>query len=170
MTRVWSEGFELQDLIGYTYSGVSIQTGIKRSGAASIRTTKTSTYFQKSITAISEFYLRFGMYIDTYSTLGRMEIKWFSGATVLGTLFVSHSGVLSVEVGAGYGAVATGSTTLGLDSWYLIELHVKIDDSTGSIDVKVDGNSDIAYSGDTKPGFPRTGESLSSLTKIARTA
>jgi hypothetical protein len=55
----------------------------------------------------------------------------------------------------GSNAVAYG-TFMNLDTWYHIQLRVKIADAGGVIQVKLDGNVDIDYSGDTKPGAGTT--------------
>jgi hypothetical protein len=48
--------------------------------------------------------------------------------------------------------VATGTTALGFSTTHLIEVRVKVADSGGIIQVKLNGVLDIDYSGDTKPG------------------
>ena len=156
MTRVWSEGFEMRDLIGITNSGAAINTTTKRSGGASIRLTKSNLYFQKSITGIDEFYIRFGIYIDTFSTNGYIEYQWLNTSTVLGRLWVSHTGVLNLSIGSNYTILDSSPYILSVDTWYLIEAHILIDDAAGSVDVEIDGVNYISYSGDTKPGADTT--------------
>ena len=156
MTRVWSEGFEMQDLLGYGTG--SINTSIKRSGGASVFL-DTGVKLTKQITAISEFYLRFGLYIKAMWTNGPLYIQWKSGSTVLGSIILNSSRVLYYSAGSGSGVTSAGTSILSTGVWYLIEIHVKIADS-GNVDVKLDGNAEITYAGDTKPGAETTVDSI----------
>ena len=49
---------------------------------------------------------------------------------------------------AGGSTLATGTAILTLDTWYVIEIYVKIANA-GQVAVKVNGVTDISYSGDT---------------------
>jgi len=159
MTRVWTEGFEMQDLVEITHVGGVINTTIKRSGGASLKLYDyQSASFTKSITAVSEFYLRFGLY--THDTV---YIYWKKGGTTLG--YVKYlSGTLSISSGA---LSDSGSTILVPDSWYLIEIHVKIDDATGAVDVRLDGVLECNVSGDTKPSADTTVDTLYFIASIS---
>ena len=150
MTRVLSEGFELQDTVGLTTTG-SINTSIKRSGSASLNIAG-AKYITYTVSDLSEFYLRVPFYITGNNTINRLlYIQWRKGTTVLGTLQVNTLGTSVFNLSIS-GTVASGTITIEESVWYAIEIHVKIDDSVGEIGLKVDGNLDIDYSGDTKPG------------------
>jgi len=160
MTRLLSTGFEMQDTIGWTVSvsGVTINTSIYRSGAASLgfaestTTAKTAYYVLPSATA--EGYIRFGLYISGYSpgSYNHSYMAWYKGGTILGSIRFAYNNPLRICNSAGT-IVATGTTLLLQNIWYLIEIHVKIADS-GNYDVKIEGltEASLAYSGDTKPG------------------
>lgn len=46
-----------------------------------------------------------------------------------------------------------GTTVLSASTWYYLELKVKIDDTTGTVDLKIDGVSELALTGqDTRNG------------------
>ena len=156
MTRVWSEGFELQDMVGYTLGAYypTISTAVKRSGAAScLFKSYESGNMYKSITAISEFYLRVAIYKDTTSRTD--YIIWRSGGTSLG--YVSIGSQITISSAA---LSDVGSTTLSINTWYLLEIHVKIDDATGAVDVKIDGVAECNVAGDTKPGADTTVDNI----------
>lgn len=51
--------------------------------------------------------------------------------------------------------VASGAVPFYINTWNLIEFHVKIADA-GTIETKINGVADISYSGDTKPGASTT--------------
>jgi hypothetical protein len=155
MTRVWSEGFEMRDLVGYTASaGAGISTTVKRSGGASFYSYDwTSGYLNKSITAVSELYLRFATYLDNTDT---RTLTWYHDATELGHIHISTGGInISTN-----GLTDAGAHTLSASAWFMIEVHIKIDDATGVVEVKFDGIAECDVSGDTKPGADTTVTSL----------
>ena len=160
MTRLWTDGFEFQDLYGYcTGSDSGINTTIKRSGNASAsigNSGPTSNgWFKLTFDAIDEFYLRAGIYVDA-SNLWPF-IRWKSGDTVVGYIFFSTCNVIAANV-TGVGNVAFGDTNLFEFVWYLLEIHVKINATTGVIEVKIDGKStlEIDYTGNTGSGTVNT--------------
>ena len=154
MTRVWSEGFEMQDLVGYTTAGGIIDTTYKRSGnAAFIDGSYNYGYLTKAITGVSEFFVRFATYLKSGTTV---DFIWKNGGTTLGTISINSSGI-SISAN---GLTASGSTILSMGIWYLIEAHIKIDDATGAVEVKLEGNSECSVSGDTKIGAITTSDSL----------
>jgi hypothetical protein len=151
MTRVWSEGFEMRDLVGYSTSGgAGISTTVKRSGGASFYAFDWQYgYFNKSITAVSELYLRFATYLDSTNV---RTLTWYHDATELGHIYIAASGInISTN-----GLTDAGVRTISTDSWYLIEVHIKIDDAAGVVEVKFDGLAECDVSGDTKPGADTT--------------
>ena len=151
MTRVWSEGFEMRDLVGYTTSGgAGISTSVKRSGGASFYSFDWEYgYFNKSITAVSELYLRFATYLDSTNI---RTLYWYHDATELGHIHISTAGInISTN-----GLTDAGVHTLSSSTWLLIEVHIKIDDATGVVEVKYEGLAECDVSGDTKPGADTT--------------
>ena len=157
MTRLWTDGFEFQDLYGYCSGGVwaSASTVQKRSGNASakiLNSGPTATGFINfSFDAVDEFYLRVGLYVDT--TKDWPQIIWYSGVTEVGYIhFTTCNKVIAVATGIGQ--VGTGTTSLFESVWYLIEIHVKLNATTGVMQVKIDGKStlEIDYTGNTGSG------------------
>jgi len=151
MTRVWSEGFEMLDLIGYPSVTAAISTTYKRSGVAGLYFS--NSYFTKSITAIAEGYLRFGFYYvgGTGDSIRKALIYWRNSATSLGYIEINYltGGFINIII-PGVGS-AMGAIPIAQSTWYLIEIYIKIDDAAGVVTVKVDGVTDASYSGDTKP-------------------
>jgi len=154
MTRVWTEGFEMRDLVGYTHYGGVISTTVKRSGAASLAAFEyTFCSFTKTITAVSEFYLRIGIYLNSTETT---VFQWKKGGTVLGTINISTAGItISCN-----GLTATGAYIPVVNTWFILEVHVKIDDAAGTVALKYEGTTDASVSGDTKPGADTTVDTL----------
>ena len=48
--------------------------------------------------------------------------------------------------------MATGTPLRMMSGWFLLEAHIKIHDTTGIVEVRYDGQNDVSFSGDTKPG------------------
>jgi len=157
MTRIWTDGFEIQDLNGYCvgFDG-SINTTFKRSGAASAKVQNSGPTSNGTIafsfTPVSEFYLRFGVYIVTTDLWP--FIIWRSGATEKGKIYFTGCNVISAYSNATGTVVDTGDTPLFESVWYLIEVHVKMDATTGKIEAKLDGKStlEVDFTGNTGAG------------------
>ena len=156
MARVWTDGFEIQDLNEYcvgTTAGMS--TAQARSGLASAYIQNSgpggdgSLYF--SFDSISEFYLRFGIFVNTTGAWPYMS--WKSAGTTLGYVGFTGCNILAAYT-TGAGLVGQGSTSVYEGVWYLVEIHVKIDGTNGVIQVKLDGMSEleIDFAGNTGAG------------------
>ena len=156
MTRLWTDGFEFRDLVGYcTGFSAGINTTVKRSGNASAKIANTGPtsegWFTFSFDPISEFYLRFGMYVDTSKDWP--QIIWRSGSTDAGYVNFGTCNIIRAVTTVG-GLVGTGTTSLFESVWYLIEVHVIMNATTGKIEVKLDGMStlEIDFTGNTGAG------------------
>ena len=156
MTRLWTDGFEFQDLNGYCFGWTAgIDTTVKRSGNASAKIVNTGPtsegWFTFSFDPISEFYLRFGMYVDTSKDWP--QIIWRSGSTDAGDIRFGSCNVINAATTVG-GIVGIGTISLFESVWYLIEVHVIMNATTGKIEVKLDGMStlEIDFTGNTGAG------------------
>ena len=154
MTRIWTEGWELKDTVGYITTSGSVSTSAKRSGSASFQLSGGTGILDsvaKSFTATSEIYLRYAFYVQS-GLSPYNQVSWRKGTTVIG----------KVEYSSGYNVITagalsdTGIINIILDTWYLLEVHIKIDNAAGVIEVKLDGNADCDVSGDTQPGADTT--------------
>ena len=148
MARIFTEGFELKDGAFFDIPAGSINTTIKRSGNASWFINGTSG--RKIVAGTSEIYIRIGFnHADTATT---SIFRWYKGATELGSIrYSSVNGKINIYTGTAT-LVDVGDISITLNTWYLLEAHIKISDTVGVIDVKIDGASDATFSGDTKPG------------------
>ena len=118
-----------------------------------------SNYLTFTLSSVqSEVYLQFGFYYagvlrggSTYSGV----LRWKSSAgNILGTMrWVDASGCLNTYTGNNATLVGSGVTPINpAGTWFVIEAHIKIDSSSGIIDVRVDGVPDSSFTGNTKPG------------------
>jgi hypothetical protein len=151
MARVFTDGAEMGDLLFLTtYSGADVSiTATARSGSYAYQMSKNidNRFMSKSLpSALSEFYYRQAFRVSAEQDI----FMWYKGTTLLGYINAAPGGYLRAYVSTSL--VATGTTLLAASTWYLVEVHVKIDDSTGDITVKLDGLVELTFSGDTKPG------------------
>ena len=145
MTRVWSEGFEMKDMVGYAQT-YCYADGTPRSGAASMRCLGgflTTASLTKNITAVSELYFRFATHMGGRET----TLYFINGGTTLCTIVITRNNLISISCN---GLTDTGTHTILAGYWYLIEVHIKIDNTVGVVEVKVDGLDDCDVSGDTE--------------------
>ena len=157
MARVFTDGAEFQDLLLWDYTlSAYIETTIKRSGGASYRVAGGNKYLQKNILDISEFYLRAAYNFGSIEASNISDfLNWNDSTTNLGSIRVDGpSRFLKAYVGGTL--VGTGTIAINTNTWYLVEVHLKLADAGGDLEVKVDGIIDIDFSGDTKPGSSTT--------------
>lgn len=170
MARIFTLGPEIMDLAGEKLSSgsFSVSNGrktLKGSGGdpASYDTVANNTL---AFTATSEIYFRGCFYndikdeyyIDGGDAYG--QIRFRTGTT-------THCRVCWGTAGSGYPGLMAGYSTststvtrtakfLERGVWYRIEVHVIIHDTNGLIEVKVDDELVLTYSGDTKNGSTAT--------------
>lgn len=152
MTRLFTDGAEMGDLLALESpaANFTVSSTVARSGTYCYRTGgNSSNTANKSVTAGTAFYVRFGWY---FSAVGaHRPLKWYGSGTEMGSLRQnSSSGKLELYTSTGTLQV-TGTLVLAPTTWYLIEVYILYADS-GTLTVKVDGIQDATFSGDTKPG------------------
>jgi hypothetical protein len=153
MARIFIDGFESgQDDLWDTESNANAvsSTGLDMDGDYCLDLNMNTEFIEKNITADDEMYFAF-LYRATNDGSSEQMITVYNGSTVI--LHVWRTGVAQVmkaHSGA-YTLLATGSKSLAINTTYLIEVHFKVADSGGRVEVKVDNISDIDFTGDTKP-------------------
>jgi len=159
MARIFTDGGEHPEGVN-VWTGFSTITRVSspvRSGLFSYKTPWNGNMY-KSFTGFSEGYFRVGWRISgNYNDY--KSIRFRNGNTELITLGLSTVN-RNFQILIGGSVVATGTFVYNIDIFYLLEFHIKIADSGGIIQLKVDGNLDIDYSGDTQPGALTTIDNL----------
>lgn len=156
MTRLITDGAEFGDVLLFsTLSGITADTGVVRSGLYSYKAIANSNNFTITLSAaLSEFYFRMAVYIT-----GVLRLKFRSGTTVMASITRNTStGILELHFGD-YDSgtiLVNGSIGTSLNTWYLVEVHLKIHDTSGEASFKIDGNSEGSFTGDTRNGTPTT--------------
>jgi len=159
MARIYTEGFEMGDGLFWTNTNEgTINTTYKRSGNYSWRLGSNLEAY-RNITGLSSFYARIGYRPESgFSQDGTYILIWRNGTTVHGSVRLSDAGVLIAYRSTTL--VATGSIPVARDVWSLIEVYVLIDDTVGRIITKVDGITDIDFTGDTRNGTSTTADNI----------
>lgn len=173
MTRLWTEGFEAGDLLGWTALALSnsdIRTTPKRSGNAAFVlggagggfdsfSNAMAYYFLLNSQSSSEGYFRFCLYLPSgwpssgIQAIGTYDWRcyWRNGGTALGSISVNSDRKICIYTGTTL--VGTSTKTLNYNQWYIIECHIDIS-TTGILEARIDGLPDptLKYYGNCKPG------------------
>ena len=150
MARVWTDGFELGGLRGYFLNGGGIGTSSAESygGSRSLQFTTASRYARLTLpAALVEGYARLAC---RYSSSQDGFRFYASSAEVFRVVRNTSTGYIEIRDGSN-NVLDTGGTLTNNDIWYVVEVHWVIGE-TGTIEVKVDGEIDSSYSGDTRFG------------------
>lgn len=107
-------------------------------------------YVGKDITADDEMYFAF-LYRHTSASYTKSAIEVFNGTTSLVRIQVAATTNLILAY-VGSGLVETGAKVLSPSVTYLFEVRIKIANSGGRIEVKIDSIQDIDFTGDTQTG------------------
>jgi len=145
-------GVEAGSLRAFTsYVGSpSVSSAVKRTGAYSLYIDR----YDRSVTIVlntgpSEIYIRCGIYATVYARDSAPAIYFCDasgtvqvaiGFSIAGTLQLFHS----------YDTVIATGSPIVFNTWYCLEARLKIDNSAGVAQVKMDGVLEIDYAGDTQ--------------------
>lgn len=99
---------------------------------------------------VSELYGRAAIYFDSEGITYDTDVLVFrdEDATELITIRY-YSGRQALDITRGGVALATGSFALAAGRWYVMEFHVVINNSSGSVVVKINGVTHTSFTGDT---------------------
>jgi hypothetical protein len=152
MARIFIDGFESggDDLWDAESNATVISSaGLDMDGDYCLDLNDLAEYIQKDITADDEMYFAF-LYRPTDVTGSEAIMGVFNGGTLLiGFGRPAAAGGIQAYRGL-YTSIVTGTKTFNINTTYLIEIRIKIADSGGRIELKVDGVADIDFTGDTK--------------------
>jgi|DEB0MinimDraft_10_1074344.scaffolds.fasta_scaffold06501_2 hypothetical protein len=94
-----------------------------------------------SQTTTDTFFIQFAVNISLFGTADYL-LQVFSGTTTQGSLYVTASGAIQYRRGTTT-VLGTSSGSLSAATWHYIELEVNVNDSTGTVLLKVDGVTEI---------------------------
>jgi len=154
MARIFLDGLESGGVDLFTAnSGATVvsTSGLSMDGTYCLEINGSGDYVTKNVTAASEMYFAFLYRPTSYSN---SIIAFYMGAVLLGQLRLSSTG--NIVTYSSTTILQTSADILAIGTTYLIEVHYKIADSGGQLDVKLNGLQILTYLGDTKPGTETT--------------
>lgn len=155
MARIFMTGFEAGSVGVFTSNnGATISNGTVRTGAYSLDLTGSSDSAQQIIDPATELFFRIGIYITGFSyEAAYLQLFDADGAVCLTFTINSTTRALEVRRGSYNGLIlASGGNAVLTNVWHCIEVHVKIADSDGIAQIKLDGVQLVDFIGDTKTG------------------
>lgn len=154
MARIFIDGFESggADLWDSLNHGSVIAARSGHSGAYCLNLSALAGCVQKALPADDEYYFAV-KYEPSADTTNTSIFALYAGATLLVQIRrLATTGYLAAYRGTTQIKAATTKPVLVSGGIRLIEARVKIHDTEGVVQVKVDGEMVIDFSGDTKPG------------------
>jgi len=145
----WCTGLEggTALVFDYTTGTITVSGAAARTGSYGMNIAYNSFARADLVTPVAELYM--GQAFQPHIAGGRL-VTWYSETAALG--YVQITNLKTVQAYVGSTLVASSSQTFPLTGFHAIVVRAKIDDAAGVIQVWVDGNLFIDYSGDTKPG------------------
>lgn len=169
MTRIFTDGAEMGDTQFWDYVSSPLYiyattTPVPIGGEWSYHGAYLSAF--KVISDLSEFYLRYRLRFGASLTNAQRTpvLGWRKGNTAIGCLALDDINRLCFYRGSpdpfSGVMVATSNIVVQVDTWYLIEIHVSLDNAAGRYELFVDGNQVVDYTGDTMPGADATVDNI----------
>jgi hypothetical protein len=153
MSRLFEENFDLGHLRNWSsISGTAIvSSGTSPQGDTRYSQINGGGNFLNKTLAANESELFLGYFMRNTLTNSTEDIFQFkNGATTLCSVAFNASRKLTVKVG---GTVQqTGTRPISDNENFHLQIHVKIADSGGVLEVRIDDILDASFTGDTKPG------------------
>lgn len=153
MARKFIDGFESggDDLWDSEDNATVVATaGLDMDGSYCLDLIAIDEFLQRSFTADSEMYFAFLYRPINISAKGILALDYNS--TAIATVRRNTTSGLVEIYSPTYALADTGSHALSINTTYLIEVRFLMADAGGRFVIKVDGVTDIDYTGDTKPG------------------
>jgi hypothetical protein len=155
MTRLFTDGAEMGDTLSFDLTIATSVSTVHKTGVYGYSIG--DGYARKYIPASSEIYVRWNLAVAPITDYpGVTILQWMKGGTALGSVrWNSTTHVLYLYTGDST-LVGTSTVLVHANTWYLIELRIKIDNSSGALQLKINNDTAITFSGDTQPGADTT--------------
>lgn len=153
MARIFIDGFESGNVGAWdeVYNSI-VSTSQKFTGSYGMWVNGAWGYFRKTVSAQTSYYNAFRWRSGGLYSRGMCSFR--EGDTVhINLESLVSGGSLYLTVKRGTTTLATGTTAMSANTWYLIELYGLVNDTTGVITVKLNGVEEINISSqDTRNG------------------
>jgi hypothetical protein len=150
MALLFMDGFEANDM-ALKWSSITGMAGTNAStrfGVGTCTSGGAGSWLQKSIPAAATVIIGFAYIPAAWSATSFLRLKGDTNTTLHLQLCQDAAGHLVLQRNAT--TIATGTVVLPIGAWHYIELSATINDTTGTCVVRVDGVTDISFTGDTK--------------------
>ena len=153
MTRIFTDGAEMGDTLFFDYAHPTYVTVTSPapSGSYCYAMYSSDGLGYKNVTSASECYLR--TRVSLQSTTAYINDPTYIPALYddgTAILWLTIDGANHFRVANPSGSLADATGAIYADTWYMMEMYVKIHDTSGSVVVKQNGVEIINYSGDTQ--------------------
>jgi len=150
MTLLYTDGFDLQDMALRNWTGSNTTSATTPWGVGSSVQIAGTTNKRNLAAAVTKVFVGGHARFTTIASLNNMILLYGdAGATNHLILATDASGRLQVTRGGT--VIATGTTQLLANSWYYIEMSATISDTTGTVEIRVNGSTEATFGpGDTK--------------------
>ena len=176
MALLWIEGFEAFGVTNgnapvglqakYDNAIVDSLVGTVQAGRTAghcMRITSGGTFVGKTVSPSGSgtMIVGFGFYTDSFTTAEQVLFQFWDGNSGQGTLALQTSGLWKYYRGGNLGLTGnllgtSSGSAISASTWYYIELKVKFDGSTGTVDLLVNGSNVLSL---TSQNTSRTGNS-----------
>lgn len=154
MARIFMTGAE--DGTTNAFSSVAgsptASTTQKRTGAYALYTPDRNAKCYFNFTAsVTELYVRFAVWMEIWQSSGPTQLLTLRDASGNTQNMVTIAqATRRLEVRRGTTVIATGTTTIALQTWYVVEARFLVHDSTGRVELRVNGGAnEVDFTGDT---------------------
>lgn len=122
-------------------TNTQIQAGLGRRGTACLEMSAGTGVTKSGLANHATYIVGAAIYPDDFSSAGPI-LAFIDSGTIHITISVNTSGQILVYRGAhGATLLATSASALATDTWYYLEVKVTINDSTGTVEVRVNGSN-----------------------------
>jgi len=169
MTRLFTEGAEMQDALLSTFSFISSSTVLTNESANPAISpyyyyiscsTGSGGHLRKAITAATEIYVRTRVMIPEVINSDHWPISIWSGTTLVARVGLA-AGTIVFQVMSSTTILEASLVSPVQNVWNLLEIYFKLADApNGRFVLYVDGNKLCDFTGDTKIATPATFDSI----------
>lgn len=124
-------------------SGISLSTGRSGSGK-SLSSTNADFIAMLPQDSSDTVWIQFAYKVNYNITSDEEILAIRQDGSTIGSLWVNASGNLFYRRGYSTATLGTGTGSITTATWHYIELKVKFDNSTGTVDLKLDGITELA--------------------------
>jgi hypothetical protein len=158
MSRIFIDGFEGNNILATgLWDGIfatpTITTGITGMDGTYCLSLNSSAGVSKTIVDTATLY---GACLVRITNVGGPFIIYTKNSAQSMVRITRNGTSYCIEVYRDSTLIATGTHPVNINTTYLLEFYIYIHDTTGRVTVKLDGITDIDFTGDTKPSTQTT--------------